>query len=242
MIKMKSIQRSSVLVFAITVFASQARGQVQSNTGAIPSIEATGEAVVHVKPDSAEIDVGVVSQAQKAEVAANENAKQLTTVLGDLKRVLGPRAEIETISYSLHPNYRYPKEGGTPEVVGYTANNVVRVRLGDLTLAGKVVDTATQSGANRIQRLQFRLKNERIPRARALQDAAISARSQAEAMASALGVRIKRVLSVKENAVVSRSFEPQLMARTDTAVSTPVEPGTIEIRASVTLTLEIADR
>ncbi|HKY03306.1 MAG TPA: SIMPL domain-containing protein, partial [Blastocatellia bacterium] len=70
-----------------------------------PSIRVTGDAIVSARPDQAQIDVGVVTQAPNAKNAADENARKVDAVLAALRKVLGPEAEIKTVGYSLNPNY-----------------------------------------------------------------------------------------------------------------------------------------
>ena len=207
-----------------------------------PAIRTTGEATVTVKPDQAHIDIGVVTQAEGAQRAAAENAKKLESMLSELRKVLGPEADIKTISYALTPVYRYPKEGGTPTVTGYSATNVVQVKTHDLMQVGKIIDTATQSKANSIQGLRFGLKDEQGVYAQALREAAARARGKAEAIASALGLRIVRVLVAEEGGKPTRPvYAAAMPARAGPApVQTPVEPGTLEVHATVTLTVEIA--
>jgi hypothetical protein len=106
---------------------------------------------------------------------------------------------------------------------------------------GKIIDMATQSSANRIQSLQFTLKDEQAVYIQALREAVAKARAKGEAIASALGLKIVRVLSVEEGGPVSRPvYAEGMQARAAAPVQTPVEPGTIEVRARVTLTVEIA--
>jgi uncharacterized protein YggE len=205
-----------------------------------PSIRVSGEAMVTAQPDQARIDIGVTTQAQTAQAAAANNAQRLETVLAELRQALGSDAEIKTVSYSLNPDYRYPKEGGRPTITGYTATNVVRVTLNNLTRVGQAIDVATQSGANQIQRLQFTLKDEQAAQSQALRAAAVKAKAQAEALAQALGLKITRVLSVVEGGGgVQPIIRDVMLARAGAAVPTPVEPGAIEAHATVTLTLEI---
>jgi uncharacterized protein len=205
-----------------------------------PSIRTAGEAVVSVKPDRVIIDIGVVTQASTAQAAAAQNAAGLDAAMRALKNAAGPGAQIKTVAYSLDPNYRYPRQGQA-EIAGYTARNVVQVTTDDLSAAGKIIDAATESGANTVQRLQFTLKDDQAAQAQALREAASRARAAAEVLASALGVKIVRLLSAEQGGV-SRP-QPlmgvaQLMS-SPAAPPTPVAPGTIEIRAAVTLTFEI---
>ena len=206
-----------------------------------PSIQTSGEAVITAKPDRAEIDIGVVTQADNSQNAASKNATQLGAVLAQLKQLLGTGADVKTISYSLSPNYRYPTGGGEPTITGYTATNVVRVTLDDLTQVGKVIDTATSSGANRIQSLQFTLKNRETVEAQALTEAARNARKKADTLAAALGVNILRILSVSESSPIVVPVRSVAYARAE-ATSTPIESGTIEVHATVSLSVEISPR
>jgi uncharacterized protein len=206
-----------------------------------PTIRVTGEATITAKPDQAIIDVGVVTQAQSAQAAAAQNAQKADAVISDLRRVAGAGAEIKTISYSVSPNYRYPREGGQPTIAGYIASNIVQVKMNDITQVGKVIDAATQSGANNIQGIRFMLKDEQSIRSQALAEAALKARAKAEAIASALKLKVQRVLHVEEggSATPVPIYARAEMAQA-AAASTPIEAGTIDVRALITLTVEIA--
>jgi uncharacterized protein YggE len=233
------MKRLSPLV-ALTLLVAVVAAQEPSERPTPPSIRVSGEATVTVQPDQARIDIGVTTQAQTAQAAAANNAQRLDMVIAELRRALGSGAEIKTISYSLNPDYRYPKGGGRPTITGYTATNVVRVTLNDLTRIGQVIDAATQSGANQVQRLQFTLKDEQAAQSQALRAAAVKAKAQAESLAQALGLKIGRVLSVVESSGgVQPIMRDVTLARAEASASTPVEPGTIEVRATVTLTVEI---
>jgi hypothetical protein len=230
---LRSLFAALILVFGAAVVPAQ-----ETNIKLPPHVRTTGEATVTVRPDRAQIDVGVVTQADTSQAAVQQNAQKLETTLSNLKRLLGADADIKTISYSVTPNYRYPKEGGEPTISGYTATNIVRVTVDDLTKVGSVIDTATQGGSNRIQNLRFTLKDESPVKAQALRDAAIKARSNAQALASALELRVVRVLSVTDAGAPVVPVREIAFARAD-AASTPIEPGTIEVTASVVLTVEV---
>jgi uncharacterized protein len=207
---------------------------------AIPTITVTGEATVKVSPDQAQIDIGVVTQAQTAQAAGAQNAQKLDATIAALRNALGAGADIKTINYSLSPNYRYPREGGQPTIEGYNASNTVQVKTNNMTDVGKIIDTAMRSGANNIQSLQFSLKDDQAVRAQALREAALKARAKADALASALNLRVVRTLRVDESGQV----RPMPMyARAEMAQAaqapTPVEPGSIEVQAMITLTVEV---
>jgi hypothetical protein len=152
-----------------------------------------------------------------------------------------PPANIKTINFSINPNYQYPKDGGAPAIIGYTANNTVRLEI-DLKLAPRVIEAATRSGASNVNRVTFALRDESKARAEALGKAADQARSGARALAERLEVKLGRLLRIEEEqpVVVSPGRQVEFSATAKGgAESSPVEPGTIEIHASVTLTFEI---
>jgi uncharacterized protein YggE len=201
-----------------------------------PSIKTTGEATVVVQPDRAQIDVG---ESTNSQTAVSQNAEKVTATLAALRQLLGADADIKTISYSVTPKYQYPRDGGEATLTGYTATNIVRVTLDDLTKIGSVIDTASQSGSNRINGLRFMLKDEAPVQAQALRQAAVSARSKAQSLASALDLKVVRILTLEESSSPVYAVRDVAFARAESA-STPIEAGTIEIKATVTLTVEIS--
>ena len=226
----------------LSAFGGTTLAQEPTDKSLRPTIRVTGDAIVIAKPDQAEINIGVVTQAQTGQAAASQNAQKQDAVISELRKVLGQAAEIKTISYSLSPNYRYPKEGGPPTITGYTASNIVQVKTSNLATVGKVIDLATESGANTIQSLRFTLKDETSARAQALGEASTKARRKAEAIASALGLKIQRVLHVEEGGSIIRPVEygDTIGAmRAAATAPTPIESGSIDVRATVTLTVEV---
>jgi hypothetical protein len=208
------------------------------------SVTVAGEATVTADPELAEIDIGVTTQSKTALEATSENADKLSKVIAELKKLLAAGDELKTTGYSLSANYRYPREGGKPDIVGYTATNVLRVKTGTLGSVGELIDASTRSGANTIQRLSFTLKDEQIAQRQALRDATVKAKLKADEIARALGLKIEKVLSVVENERFVRPMIHEAMAaRAEVAApQTPVVPGTIEIRSTVTLIAELSRR
>ena len=234
-----------ISVIALTVLVcSTAYAQAQPRpTPQAPTITVNGEATIAAEPDQAQIDIGVTTQARSAPEASKENAERSARVLAEVKKLLGKGDEARTSGYALNPQYRYP-QGGKPEIVGYVATNMVRVKMGKVDDVGKLIDAAMAAGANNINRLVFTLKDEEAVRLEALRQASAKARTKAEAVATSLGLRIVRISAVAEG---ERSFQPVLrqaqMARAEAAAApTPIEPGTVEVRSTVTLTIEVADR
>ena len=206
------------------------------------SIRASGEATVRAKPDRAQISIGVVTQAPTAQAASAQNATQTAAVLDAVKRALGANGEIKTSGYSISPQYQYTN-GRPPKITGYQANNSVLATVNDLSLTGKVIDAASDAGANNITGISFSLRDDNAIRAQALAEAALKARSAAEAIAKALNVRITRVLEADTTeAPVVRPMNKAFAMMAEGAAPrapTPIEPGDLDVRASVTVTFEV---
>lgn len=227
----------------ILLLGSTAEAQPRTDQPRAPHITVTGDAVISREPDQAEIDIGVVTQARTAPEASKENADRLARVLAEVKKQLGKGDEVKTSGYSLAPNYRYP-QGGKPEIVGYTASNTLRIKTTNLSLVGRLIDSSMQAGANNVQRLVFTLKDELSAQLEALKTASAKAKAKAEATASSLGLKIVRIVAVNEGErMVQPVFRQALAARAEAASApTPIEPGTVEVRSTVSMTVEVSEK
>lgn len=225
------------------VLACLLAGPVLAQQPALSSIRVTGDAQVTAKPDRVQIDIGVTTHADKSADAATQNARQVDAVLAAVKKSAGPTAVLKTVNYSLTPAYKY-QNGHEPLIVGYNASNLVQVQLDDLARISNVIDAAAQSGANQVQGIQFTLRDQDGVRAEALRKAAARARGDAEVLCAALGLKIVRVLSVEENGAprlpLMRTMSMAAAAPAAARVDTPVESGTLEVAADITLTVEVA--
>jgi uncharacterized protein YggE len=106
-----------------------------------------------------------------------------------------------------------------------------------------VIDAATRAGANRVQGIQFTLRDQDAVRAEALRQAATRARAEADVLAGALNLKVLRVLTVEEASpqiIPVRINMPMVRAAVSAVEApTPVEAGTLEVSANVALTVEV---
>ena len=219
-------------------------GAVSSMSGTT-RVVVSGDSLVQARPDTAMISVAVVTQAQTALAAQQDNARKSEAMVRALKSAAGAGAEVETSGYSLQPQYNY-RENQTPTIKGYEARNTVTVTLGDLTKVGPVIDGATAAGANTIDNLAFTLRRDEPARDQALAGATREALRKAQVLAQALGGRVGRIIEVQE-ASVGRPVPIYDTARRGRVANaslsmeaqTPVEIGTLDIRAQVQLVAEI---
>jgi len=227
----------------LLLLTPSAWAQQERNRPRTPAITVTGEALISAEPDQAQLDIGVVTQARTAPEASKQNAERQSRVLSEVKKLLDKTDEVKTSGYSLTPAYRYP-QGGKPEIVGYNASNTVRIKTTNLDLVGRLIDSAMQAGANNVNRLVFTLRDEQSAQLEALRAASLKARTKADAIAAALGLKIVRITSITEG---ERSIQPvfrQVTAmRAEAApAQTPVEAGTVDVRSTVSMTVEVAQQ
>jgi uncharacterized protein YggE len=215
----------------------------QGSAAKVHFIRASGEATVHAKPDRVQISIGVVTQAPTAQAASAQNATQTSAVLDAVKRGLGSSGEIKTSGYSISPQYQYTN-GRPPKITGYQASNTVLTTVNDLSLTGKVIDAANEAGANDITGISFSLRDDNAIRAQALAEAALKARSAAEAIAKALNVHIVAVLEADTTEApivrpMNKAFAMMAEGAPPPRAPTPIEPGDLDVRASVTVSFEV---
>jgi uncharacterized protein len=231
-----------LLPTALLAICISSMASAQQPAAPVPTIHVTANATLRAKPDRVEIDIGVVTQGAQADPTAAENATHVVAVLAALRNIVPNETDIKTFGYALTPDYRYPSAGAQPEITGYTATNLVQVTLDDLQKMGAVIDAATRSGANRVQDIRFTLRDPEGAHLQALRKAADAARREADTLASTLNVRIVRVLSVEEGggfAIPIRPLRPTVMRAEVAREATPVEAGTLDVNANVTLAVEV---
>lgn len=219
------------LVITVTVSAQQ---QAQDKH----FVRASAEATVTGMPDCAQISIGVQTQAGTAKAAAEENAAQTAEVIKTIKAILGSSSQIQTVNYSISPHYEMNNGGSRQD--GFETHNSVEVRVDDLSLLPQLLDASSARGANNIGGISFSMKDDSALRLQALAEATRKARTSAEAIAQALNLHVAGVVSA-ESGFNSTPIRPMsmMMALPKTLPSTPIESGSVEISASVTVTLEV---
>jgi uncharacterized protein YggE len=223
------------LSFLVLVLSFSLRAQLPTR----PFVEAAGSATVYAAPDQATIDATVSTNGSSAQDAAAKNANQVTVLLAALGKLLGSGANIKTAYYSVYPVYQYP----AATIAGYQANSTVEVTLGDLSTAGAVIDTAVGSGATSIGGINFSLKDPEPLRQQALRTATQQALAHANAMATGAGHTVGNVRSVQEGSIIQ--ITPIYGAGAGGGggggggVPTPVQPGTIQVQETVTITADL---
>jgi uncharacterized protein YggE len=236
---------ASVTVLLLWLVVSTSLAQSPAPASQPPMIVTGGDARIEVDPDEATVRLGIVRQAPNAKTAQEQANGAATQILAAVKNLGIPAARIQTSRLTLTPVYapRGPNSTEAPRIAAYTASNIVSVDLDNLTLTGPVIDEGLKAGANQIEGVRFRLKNDAAARERALRQAVTEARRKAEVIAETLGVRLAGVQEVSEGGVtIAPREDAAVMMLTREAASTPVSPGQVNIHASVTLRYKIQEK
>ena len=211
----------------------------------VPVLVVSGNASVMAVPDQAIVRLGIVRQAASAQAAQEQANVAAREILNAVEKAGVPPNQIQTARLVLTPIYapRNPDSRDAPRIVAYNATNTISVRLENLSIVGTVIDAGLRAGSNQIEGVGFALRNDLPSRQQALKQAVEEARSKAQTMAEALRVNLLEVLEVSEGGVsIVDRVEPVFASRAAAVAETPVSPGQIEVRASVTIRYRISSK
>ncbi len=215
--------------------------QAQGNQQTPPTIEVTGTASVDVGTDRARVSLAVESREKTASAAVQANATAMSAVLAALRAGGFEGLDIDTYGYTLAPVYTSVVQNGNriQRIDGYRALNNVRVTLTDMKAVGRVIDVATDAGANRVSGISFEASDLEAAQHDALSEAVRRAREQARTMADALDRELGPPLEVQGGAQRPSPRPMMAMAAARLEADTPVEPGDQTVSASVTITFAL---
>lgn len=211
----------------------------QTVNGTRLDVVATGE--VNRVPDLARISAGVVTQAPTASEAIRQNAARMESVRRALRAAGIADRDIQTSAINLYPEYHHTQDQ-PPRLTGYRASNEVSVRFRDLARTGAILDALVAQGANQINGPMLTLDRPEAAMDEARASALRTARTRADAYASALGMRVVRVLSVSESGGPGMPYPAMRtydMVATSAAPQTQIEPGEQTIGATLTVSFEL---
>jgi uncharacterized protein YggE len=227
---MRSLALLGVVLVALLAGAGGAVGASQPRGH---SIVVTGQGSARATPDRAQLSLGVSTDAKTASGALRANGAEIARVIAATKAHGIPSEDVQTEQVSL--SLRFGESGDT--VVGYVATNSLSVVVRALPKVGPVIDAAVDAGANQVYGPNLVLADQQALYRQAMRAAIANARAKAAAIARAAGLALRRITEVVE------SGGPAPLpadAKTAPAASTPIEPGTQLVQATLTVTFAAA--
>lgn len=215
-------------------------------------LETRAEGTASIRPDMMRIRAGVVTTGKRARDALSANAVQANRVITAVRaQGVDPR-DTRTENLEVSPIFddsdrqRASDEDRAPRIIGYRARNSLQLTLKDLTKASAVIDAIFEAGANEVRGPTFGVDDEArytsvVRKAR--EDAIRLAREQADTYASALGMRVARVLRVSERGDLSDNDSLSEVVVTGSRIAaTPIEPGEIDVEREVWVDFALVPR
>ena len=123
-------------------------------------------------------------------------------------------------------------------MLGFVATNTVSATIEELAKAGAVIDAAVEAGANQVYGPSLSLGDQDELYRDALEAAVADARASAQALAAAANVSLGRVTTIVEGGGSPRRAVRGRQG--DGAGSTPIEPGTQQVIAAVSVTFGVS--
>jgi uncharacterized protein YggE len=227
--------RYVLLISGVLLVAAAIAGVAEPDKGgaantSTTTITVTGNGTVNATPDKASFDFGVQVNAATAAEAISKDNEQAQKIIDALKNAGIPDSDIQTSSVSLWP--QTSSDGQT--ITGYQASNDVTV-TSSIDKAGALVDAATAAGANNVNGPNLSVGDQSTYYAKALALAVADAKTQAQAIADASGLTLGGILHIS-----NQSSTPTPIyygaALSAAKASTPIEAGSQQVQASVTVT------
>lgn len=213
------------------------------------SVEGLGKA--YAIPDIAVLNLGVTTDAKTSEAAVKENTAKMNKVMEAVKSFNFDKKDVQTLNYSLNPNYKWSEEKGQSVQDGYTLSQQISIKIRDFSKVGDVIAAVTKAGANMVGNLSFEVDDMDKVRDEARSKAIAKAKAKAEKMADEAGLDLGKVLSIYEYDAVNPEYNygkggyaPE-MATVDSGgmgggVTSPtIEPGQQEFQLTVTLSYRV---
>lgn len=239
-----SLPRIALIVLAVVAGLVLVKQLTPQPVERVFSVSASGKTLV--KPDTAQLNIGVVTQPQKtAADAVRQGNEQMAKVVEALKAAGVKPEEMQTSGYNLSPRYSYTNERGQ-QLDGYELFQQLRVKLGiaESTKISDVLAAATNAGANQVGDVQFVVDNPDAAKLAARQEAIAKAKVKAQQLSRSTGLRLGKIVDVLEDA--GGVDQPMLYSRAmgmggmDSAAPAPaVEVGQNEVAVTVTLVYRV---
>jgi uncharacterized protein YggE len=197
-------------------------------------ITVTGTGTTAAVPDEASFSFGVESTSATARAAQAANGERMARLVAALKGAGIAGRDRQTTDVSVMPDWS--NDGSRVE--GFRAHASVQVKVRRIAHAGDVVDAAVAAGATETSGPSLERADREAQYQTALRDAVADARAKAQALAAEADVRLGPVVRVEEGAPAPQPYYESAALAADR--ETPIEPGTQETQATVTVTFSLA--
>lgn len=201
------------------------------------TIIVTGTGTTRVSPDIAVVSLGVQTQGADVGRAVSENNRRARAVTDALVEQGVAAEDMRTVNFYVSSQQLFDPMGLPTGETTYTVDNTILFTLRAPDKLGEVLQVALRVGSNSVQSVSFSVADPSVPMDEARQLAVADAQRQAEQLAAAAGASLGEVLSIGEGGnVVPIYYEAPAFGKGGGGGGVPVESGTLEFPAQITLT------
>jgi uncharacterized protein YggE len=206
----------------------------QTETPPQKTISLSGAGTSSGQADEAKVTLGVQTEDVSASEAIQDNADLMSAVIQAVKALGFTDEDMQTIGYSVSPNYNWEIR----QVTGYTVSNMIQITISDLKQVGPVIDAAGAAGANVVNGISFELSDTKMQELKnqAYIAALNDAQDKANLIADTMSLTISGVQSVTENSYVpARAYYDMAEAGAvkSSAAPTPIIEGSLTVTVNV---------
>ncbi|HDX8373365.1 TPA: SIMPL domain-containing protein [Aeromonas dhakensis] len=161
-----------------------------------PHLVVSGYAEQKAEPDMLTLNVSVTALEKQGIKAKQQVDGKVAAFFGQLEGLGIKRTDVEAGNLVISPEYQYP-QNKKPELVGYRAQRQLAVKLYQLDKLSELMDTALKAGLESVSQIEYGLKTPQAMKEQARLGAVADARSKAESLAKAFGMKLGKVYSVE---------------------------------------------
>ena len=242
-----TIFASVATTFLIAAFYFKFAGPVpisinQTSIDKQTTFDVTGEGLAAAVPDTAKINLGIEVENPSVTQAQQEANKAINNISEKLISIGVKKEDIKTTSYNVYPKREY-KEGKST-INGYQVNVNLSVEIDDLEKINQAIDSATSMGANQIGQLNLTISDDEKKKLlqQARKEAVKNAKQQATDLANAAGVKLGKIVNLRENIPLASQPVYEMAKNTfqdSGGGETQIQPGKSEVKVAITLSYEI---
>ncbi len=231
------------------------------------TISVEGKAERFVAPDIATLSFGVSEEAKTVREAQAKATEKINKAVTFLKESEVDEKDIKTTGYNVQPKYEYyyanesgvrcytsycpPPYNQKSEIVGYTVEQQVYIKVRDLDKAGDIIAGLGSFGVGNVSGLSFEVEDIEKIQEEVKNEAIADARAKAKSRVKVLDVSLGKLVSVSDNSwggyygrdyAVAESSAKLMMADNSGGMAAPapeLPAGENQIIATVNLVYEI---
>ncbi|HAU4860154.1 hypothetical protein B5717_14515 [Aeromonas hydrophila] len=161
-----------------------------------PHLVVSGYAEQKAEPDMLTLNVSVTALEKQGIKAKQQVDGKVAAFFGQLEGLGIKRSDVEAGNLVISPEYQYP-QNKKPELVGYRAQRQLAVKLYQLDKLSELMDTALKAGLESVSQIEYGLKAPQTIKEQARLGAVEDAKTKAESLAKAFGMKLGKVYSVE---------------------------------------------